>query len=94
MKETSSYCGDATQPQLWLFIDEFCQVLSQVVQVADFDVQNLNDVSDLNLRLHLLLLIGGQHLLRALNPFLQLRVSSLQILIHTGRIVNAVPSLL
>lgn len=80
MDETSADCGDATQTTLWLFIDEFGQALSQVVQVADFDVQDLDDTSDLDLRLLLVFAAGGQCLFSTLNLILQLGVSSLHIL--------------
>lgn len=80
MGGTSADCGDAAQLLLWLFVDELCQALSQVVQVADFDVQNLDDTSDLAFRLLLLFTAGSQRLFSALNLILQLGVSSLHIL--------------
>lgn len=80
MGGTSADCGDAARLPLWLFVNELRQVLSQVVQVADFDVQNLDDTSDLDLRLLLLLPAGGQRLFSTLDTILQLGVSSLHIL--------------
>lgn len=77
---TFADCGDAAQLLLWLFVDDFRQALSQVVQVADFDVQNVDDASDLDLRLALLLPAGRQRLFSTLDPFLQVVVLSLQIL--------------
>lgn len=80
MGGSSADCRDATQLLLWLFVDELRQALSQVVQVADFDVQNVDDTPDLDLRLLLLLPAGGQCLFSTLDPILQLSVSSLHIL--------------
>lgn len=80
MEETSADCGDAAKLLLQLFVDEFCQALSQVIQVADFDVQHLDDMLDLDLCLFPLLPARGQRLFSTLNPILQLYISSLQIL--------------
>lgn len=64
----------------WLVGDELGQALSQLAQVANLDVQDLDDAPHLHLRLRLLLLAGGQCLLSALDLTLQLGVSSLHIL--------------
>lgn len=60
--------------------DELGQAPSQVTQVADLDVQDLDDAPHLHFRVRLLLLAGGQRLLGALDLTLQLRVSALHIL--------------
>lgn len=70
MGGTCADCGDAAQLQLGLFVDEFCQALSQLIQVADFDVQNVDDTFDLDLCLILLLPAGGQCLFCTLDSIL------------------------
>lgn len=80
MKVNPRACGSPTRFDCCLVGDELGQALSQVTQVADLDVQDLDDAPHLHLRLRLLLLAGGQRLLGALDLTLQLRVSSLHIL--------------
>lgn len=63
-----------------LFVDELSQTLSQVVQVIDLDVQDLDHPPHLFVCLLPLLLAGGQGSLSALDPLLQLSVLRLQLL--------------
>lgn len=63
-----------------LFVDELGQALSQVVQVVDLDVQDLDHPPHLALRLLPLLLAGGQGFLSALDPLFELGVPRLQLL--------------
>lgn len=46
---TCADCGDAAHLHLWLFVDELCEALSQVAQVADFHIKDVDDASDLDL---------------------------------------------
>lgn len=80
MKVNPPSCVSPTRFDCCLVGDELGQALSQVTQVADLDVQDLDDAPHLHFRLRMLLLAGGQRLLSTLDLALQLRVSSLHIL--------------
>lgn len=78
-------CGAAHCLQLGLFINKVCQTLSQVVQVANFDIEGLEEMPDLHLGRLLFFPAGGQRLFGALDLTLQLGVSSLKFLQRNGQ---------
>lgn len=88
-KKVMASCGEAPLLRLWPLVHQFCQALSQAFQVTDFDVQNLYDSPNFNLRLLLLLSAGSQRFFSTLNTILQLNVPPLQVLqTHSKLLVN------
>lgn len=63
-----------------LFVDELGQALSQVIQVVDLDIQDVNDPLNLTLCPIPLLQRGSQSLLGSLHPLLKFCIPCLQIL--------------